>query len=128
MKENITNSEIKFLANTINCYTENEVFIIGISDDPISPNHYLILSRYDEDDVDESIGIQTHLTGMEVAKAIKRIVLKTNTLTIEINKHNTEQVRARKMIIEFSEIDKTLLITYINNIFLNSSVKVIISG
>lgn len=127
------NNEIKFLATNINCYTEDQVLIIGISNDLIFPNNYLILSRFDEDededegDVDESIGIQTHLTEIEVAKAVKSIVLKKNTLTIEINKHKTEQIQAKKIIIEFNELDNTLLIKYINDIFSDSSATVIIN-
>lgn len=123
------NNEIKFLATNINCYTEDQVLIIGISNDLIFPNNYLILSRFDEDegDVDESIGIQTHLTEIEVAKAVKSIVLKKNTLTIEINKHKTEQIQAKKIIIEFNELDNTLLIKYINDIFSDSLATVIIN-
>ncbi|MFQ0999164.1 hypothetical protein [Gilliamella sp. BG6] len=122
------------MATNINCYTEDQVLIIGISNDLIFPNNYLILSRFDEDegdvdegDVDESIGIQTHLTEIEVAKAVKSIVLKKNTLTIEINKHKTEQIQAKKIIIEFNELDNTLLIKYINDIFSDSSATVIIN-
>ncbi|OCG77487.1 hypothetical protein A9G44_04955 [Gilliamella sp. Occ4-3] len=123
------NNEIKFLATNINCYTEDQVLIIGISNDLIFPNNYLILSRFDEDesDVDESIGMQTHLTEIEVTKAVKNIVLKKNTLTIEINKHKIEQIQAKKIIIKFNELDNTLLIKYINDIFSDSSTTVIIN-
>ncbi|WP_143426336.1 hypothetical protein [Gilliamella sp. Occ4-3] len=117
------------MATNINCYTEDQVLIIGISNDLIFPNNYLILSRFDEDesDVDESIGMQTHLTEIEVTKAVKNIVLKKNTLTIEINKHKIEQIQAKKIIIKFNELDNTLLIKYINDIFSDSSTTVIIN-
>ncbi|WP_218057365.1 hypothetical protein, partial [Gilliamella sp. Fer1-1] len=57
--DNMLNCEVRFLATTVNCYTEDEVLIIGTGNDPVSPNHYLILSRFDDGEVDKSIGIQT---------------------------------------------------------------------
>jgi hypothetical protein len=125
--DNMLNCEVRFLATTVNCYTEDEVLIIGMGNDPVSPDHYLILSRFNDGEVDKSIGIQTHLTEMEISSAINSIVLKANILTIAINKHKVDEVKVKKIVVEFGQIDQTLLIKYINDIFLNSSVKVMIN-
>ncbi len=39
------NNQIIFKASIANCYTENDVVIIGIGDDPITPKNYLIISE-----------------------------------------------------------------------------------
>jgi hypothetical protein len=54
--------EVRFLSTTVNYYTEDEVLLVGIGNNPVSPDHYLILSRLDNGEVNKSIGIQTHLT------------------------------------------------------------------
>ena len=41
-----------FKASIVNCYTENDVVVIGVGDDPTSPQNYLILSRFDDGEVD----------------------------------------------------------------------------
>lgn len=88
--------EITFLATVINCYTENDVLIIGIGNDKVLPNHYLIISKLDENEIGESIGIQTYLSDIEVANAIDSLVLKFNYLIINIKKiKKTKSVHAR---------------------------------
>ena len=44
--------EITFTATEVNCYVEDDVTIIGIGDDAVSPDHFIILSRFDEEDED----------------------------------------------------------------------------
>ncbi|PIT58734.1 hypothetical protein [Snodgrassella alvi] len=119
--------EIRFFASVLSCYTENDVLTIGIGNDPILPDRYLIISRFDDGEIDDSIGIQTYISEIEVANAIENIVLKKNSFTIDIKKKKENEVCARKIIINFDNIDTNLLVKYINEIFLNSSVKVIIN-
>lgn len=119
--------EIRFFASILSCYTENDVLTIGIGNDSISPDRYLIISRFnDDDEIDDSIGIQTYLSEIEVANAIENIVLKKNSFTIDIKKKKENEVCAQKFIINFDNIDTNLLVKYINEIFLNSSVNVTI--
>lgn len=118
--------EIRFFASVINCYTENEVITIGIGNDPISPDRYFILSRFDDSEIDDSIGIQTHTSEIEVINAIDNIVLKQNSLKIDIKKNKNNEVFARKIVIDFDNIDMNLLVKYIKEIFSGSSVKVTI--
>ena len=116
--------EITFFGTVINCYTENDVLIIGIGNDKISPNQYLIISKLDEDEIGESIGIQTYLSDIEIVNAIDSLVLKFNYLIINIKKNKENEVGARKIIVKFKDIDLVLLAKYINDIFLNSSVTI----
>ncbi|EPJ3766693.1 hypothetical protein NPI25_004190, partial [Providencia stuartii] len=71
-----------FKASIVNCYTENDVVVIGVGDDPTSPQNYLILSRFDDGEVDDSIGIQTSLSEREYSNAIDKIILRKYTLKI----------------------------------------------
>lgn len=116
--------EITFLGTVINCYTENDVLIIGIGNDKISSNQYLIISKLDEDEIGESIGIQTYLSDIEIVNAIDSLVLKFNYLIINIKRNKENEVGARKIIVKFKDIDLVLLAKYINDIFLNSSVTI----
>lgn len=113
--------EITFLGTVINCYTENDILIIGIGNDKISPNQYLIISKLEEDEIGESIGIQTYLSDIEIVNAIDSLVLKFNYLIINIKRNKENEVGARKIIVKFRDIDLVLLAKYINDIFLNSS-------
>ena len=116
--------EITFLGTVINCYTENDILIIGIGNDKISPNQYLIISKLEEDEIGESIGIQTYLSDIEIVNAIDSLVLKFNYLIINIKRNKENEVGARKIIVKFRDIDLVLLAKYINDIFLNSSVTI----
>lgn len=113
--------EVTFLGTVINCYTENDILIIGIGNDKISPNQYLIISKLEEDEIGESIGIQTYLSDIEIVNAIDSLVLKFNYLIINIKRNKENEVGARKIIVKFRDIDLVLLAKYINDIFLNSS-------
>ena len=114
--------EITFLGTVINCYTENDILIIGIGNDKISPNQYLIISKLEEDEIGESIGIQTYLSDIEIVNAIDSLVLKFNYLIINIKRNKENEVGVRKIIIKFKDIDPVLLVKYINDIFFSSSV------
>ncbi|WP_075673811.1 hypothetical protein [Proteus terrae] len=69
--------EITFTATEVNCYVEDDVTIIGIGDDAVSPDHFIILSRFDEEDedIDNSIGLMTHLSDIEAINTLEKITL-----------------------------------------------------
>ncbi len=73
----IMTEEITFTATEVNCYVEDDVTIIGIGDDAVSPNHFIILSRFDEEDedIDNSIGLMTHLSDIEAINTLEKITL-----------------------------------------------------
>ncbi|WP_193015449.1 MULTISPECIES: hypothetical protein [Gammaproteobacteria] len=71
------NEEIRFTATEVNCYVEDDVTIIGIGDDAVSPDHFIILSRFDEEDeeIDNSIGLMTHLSDIEAINTLEKITI-----------------------------------------------------
>ncbi len=79
--------EIRFTATEVNCYVEDDVTIIGIGDDVVSPDHFIILSRFDEEDIDNSIGLMTHLSDIEAINTLVKITLdrKNIILTLKNN-------------------------------------------
>lgn len=52
---NILKIRYKTLATTANCYTANVLLIIDLGNDAISPDNYIIISRFDGGDIDDSI-------------------------------------------------------------------------
>lgn len=67
-------SIINFSANFVSCYTEYNVPVIGIGDDPEEPEHYIIISRFIDknETIDEAIGLQGYFLDAEVSNAIKK--------------------------------------------------------
>lgn len=114
--------ESRFFATTINCYLENDVLIVGIGNHPISPDRYLIISRFDDGEIDDAIGIQTNNSTMEVANAISNLFLQKNSLTVEIKADKQHLVGEQRLTAEFTDQNIALLTEYIKNIFLDSSV------
>ena len=68
--------------STIFCYYNK--LIIGIGNHLTSPDRYLIISRFDDGEIDDSIAIQTNKSTMEVANAINYLLVEKNALTVEI--------------------------------------------
>lgn len=116
--------EARFFATTINCYTENDVLIIGIGNHPTSPDRYLIILRFDDGEIDDSIAIQTNKSTMEVANANNYLLLEKNALTVEIKVDKQHLVGEQRLIAEFADQDIALLVEYIKNIFLGSSINI----
>lgn len=114
--------ESRFFATTINCYTENHVLIVGIGNHPISPDRYLIISRFDDGEIDDAIGIQTNNSTMEVANAISNLFLQKNSLTVEIKADKQHLVGEQRLTAEFTDQNIALLTEYIKKFFLDSSV------
>lgn len=87
------NESMYFKAIEVNCYTEIDVTVIGIGDDPDTPDNFIILSRFDEDeDIDNSIGLMTHLSDVELINSIKRIELERQKIVFHLkpNEQNKE--------------------------------------
>nr|WP_306463351.1 hypothetical protein [Providencia stuartii] len=119
-----------FKASIVNCYTENDVVVIGVGDDPTSPQNYLILSRFDDGEVDDSIGIQTSLSEREYSNAIDKITLEKNTLKIEIKTDKIKDVRFSNILVYLNadHLNYSTLKEYIDTIFHDSSATVIIES
>ncbi|EMI5493053.1 hypothetical protein REJ26_004245 [Providencia stuartii] len=120
------NNQIIFKASIANCYTENDVVIIGIGDDPITPKNYLIISRFDDGDIDDSIGIQTHLSEREYSNIIDKVILGRGTLKVKIKPNKIKDIgfSSISVFLYNDKIDHITFKEYINNIFHKSSVKV----
>ncbi|MDS1774093.1 hypothetical protein QX226_22555 [Vibrio vulnificus] len=117
-------NEIIFLASIIECYTENDVLIIGVGDDKFDPENYIVVSRFDDGDVDDSIGIQTHLSEIEVPNAIMKVCLRKNKVVFFIKESKIQKVQVSKIEIDFtdeSKVDISSLEKYIHDIFVHSS-------
>lgn len=80
----IMTEEITFTATEVNCYVEDDVTIIGIGDDAVSPDHFIILSRFDEEDedIDNSIGLMTHLSDIEAINTLEKITLDRKNIVL----------------------------------------------
>lgn len=125
-------SVVRFSANFINCYTEDDVPVIGIGDDPNEPEHYIIISQFIDIDesIDESIGFQGHFFDAEVSNAISKLELNKNQLLINIKSDKVEKIKAHKIHIKIdvSKEKFQLLIEYIQNIFSQSTVVIEITN
>ncbi|HGN0027019.1 TPA: hypothetical protein ACKRF0_003567 [Proteus mirabilis] len=117
-----------FKASIVNCNTENDVVVIGVGDDLTSPQNYLILSRFDDGEVDDSIGIQTSLSEKEYYNAIDKIILGKYNLKIEIKTDKIEDVGFSNILVHLNaeHFSYRTLKEYIDTIFHDSSVIVII--
>ncbi|MER5123100.1 hypothetical protein KDV41_21095, partial [Providencia stuartii] len=109
---------------------ENDVVVIGVGDDPTSPQNYLILSRFDDGEVDDSIGIQTSLSEREYSNAIDKITLEKNTLKIEIKTDKIKDVRFSNILVYLNaeHFNYRTLKEYIDTIFHDSSATAIIES
>lgn len=82
----IMTEEITFTATEVNCYVEDDVTIIGIGDDAVSPDYFIILSRFDEEDedIDNSIGLMTHLSDIEAINTLEKIILDRKNIILAL--------------------------------------------
>lgn len=103
-------TDIVFIATSVNCYVEDEVTVIGISDSDISPDNFIILTRFDEDEesVDNRIGLITHLSDIEAIHAIKQITIGRDIFILVLN--NDIQITAH---LNVDETDFIQLKTYL---------------
>ncbi len=121
-------NEVKFTASVVNYYTEDDVLVMGIGDDPTEPENYLIISRFDDGEIDDSIGIQTHLSEMETSNAIEKVILNRTNFIVDIKAGKEEKVKASRIVVTLSNdnINYSLFESYLNDVFSGSSVDLII--
>jgi hypothetical protein len=123
--------EVEFYARTINCFEEDGVKIIGVGSGYSDPDAFVIISRFDEGSVDESIGIQTHLTDYEVPGAIKGLSLDGDFFTIYINDNDQGSLKASGIRIFLAEVSDKSSIAQLEksilDIFSGSSAQIILN-
>ncbi|MCD8176924.1 MAG: hypothetical protein LUE98_05660 [Tannerellaceae bacterium] len=120
-------NDFTFYASTINCVTDCEVLIIGIGDDDIEPENYIILSYLDGDE--DGVDIESSRSVRHQYDAIESIEIKDRVITLVIKEDKIEIVGFRTAIIEYNpeEIDEVNFFLYLNQIFTDSGIKFSIS-
>lgn len=118
----IMTEEITFTATEVNCYVEDDVTIIGIGDDAVSPDHFIILSRFDEEDedIDNSIGLMTHLSDIEAINTLEKITLDRKNITLALKNNVVITIH-----LDIEDNHFTQLNDYIQQILQGSSIKLI---
>jgi hypothetical protein len=113
----------------VNCYTEGGAHIIGIGDDPATPEKFFILSRFDDGDVDESIGFSSTVTEREVPNCIKAVNISSKEITVAIRENKSGDVGASTFVADLtrSDLDFDSLTTFVEKIFSGSSTEVSIT-
>lgn len=76
-----------FAATCINCTEEDDVLTIGVGDDDYDPKNFIIIGRFDEDElpVNECIGFQSESTEYELTDSIHSVQLTDDKLVIVLN-------------------------------------------
>lgn len=76
-----------FAATCINCTEEDDVLTIGVGDDDYDPKNFIIIGRFDEDElpVNECIGFQSESTEYELTDSIRSVQLTDDKLVIVLN-------------------------------------------
>lgn len=118
----IMTEDITFTATEVNCYVEDDVTIIGIGDDAVSPDHFIILSRFDEEDedIDNSIGLMTHLSDIEAINTVEKITLDRKKITLVL-KNNV----VITICLDIEDTHFVQLNDYLQQILQGSSIKLI---
>ncbi|MDR0173145.1 hypothetical protein [Enterobacter sichuanensis] len=100
------------IAACINCYEENDVFTIGIGDDNHDPENFIIIGRFDEDElpVNECIGFQSESTEYELTDSIRSVQLTEDKLVIVLNDDAAKKngIREYHVVIPTAKDSKTL--------------------
>lgn len=100
------------IAACINCYEENDVFTIGIGDDSHDPKNFIIIGRFDEDElpVNECIGFQSESTEYELTDSIHSVQLTEDKLVIVLNENAVKMIGIREyhVVIPTAKDSKTL--------------------
>lgn len=122
------NSKISINATAINCYDENGITVVGVEDNIKLLKKYLIISRFNDEKIDDSIGVLTHLCEIEFHNAIARVTLSRNFFNIDIDQKRVKEVGVSSIEVALfcSDMNYELLKEYLNKIFTGSSTKLII--
>lgn len=118
----IMTEEITFTATEVNCYVEDDVTIIGIGDDAVSPDHFIILSRFDEEDedIDNSIGLMTHLSDIEAINTLEKVTLDRKNIILVLKNNVVITIH-----LDIEDNHFTQLNDYLQQIIQGSSIKLI---
>ena len=76
-----------FAATCINCTEEDDVLTIGVGDDDYDPKNFIIIGRFDEDElpVNECIGFLSESTEYELTDSIRSVQLTDDKRVIVLN-------------------------------------------
>lgn len=99
----------RFTANTIECFTENEVLTVVLADDPVEPDNFIIITRLDEKEnasVDDGIGLSTSDSDYEVIGVIVAIALTESALQLQIKPEFIEHYGSEFFQINFAPSTK----------------------
>ncbi len=121
-------AQLIFHATVINCVTDNnEVRIIGLGDHEQTPENYIIISKFEEEDqeVDDTIHIQSSING-GYYNAIECIAVEKKEITITILESMINKMGFSKAIIryELENINMERFLDYLKEIFEGSSVNI----
>lgn len=95
-----------FNASTIVTYTEDDIFIIALGDDPLQPRNFFIISRpvdTENTSIDENIELQGHHSEHGLAGALLSISLSPSDLTVRIKPQHAEHFGAASLTGHFVE-------------------------
>ncbi|KLG16248.1 hypothetical protein YA52_17610 [Enterobacter roggenkampii] len=113
------------IAACINCYKENDVFTIGIGDDNHGPKNFIIIGRFDENElpVNECIGFQSESTEYELTDSIRSVQLTEDKLVIVLNEDAVKMIGITEyhVVIPTAEDSKSLG-KYLREVFEGSDV------
>lgn len=114
-----------FSAMCINCYEEDDVFTIGIGDDSHEPKNFIIIGRFDEDElpVNECIGFQSESTEYELTDSIRSVQLTEDKLVIILNDDAVKMIGIREYQVDIPVAkDSKSLGKYLREVFDGSNV------
>jgi len=86
------------IAAYINCFEENDVLTIGIGDDTHDPKNFIIIGRFDEDElpINDCIGFQSESTEYELTDSIRSVQLTEDKLVIVLNEDAVKMIDIRE--------------------------------
>ncbi|HED5645203.1 hypothetical protein KWH86_15890 [Enterobacter cloacae] len=87
-----------FTATYIHGSEDDDVFTLGIADDTHDPKKFIIIGRFDEDEVpvNECIGFQSESTEYELTNAICSVQLTEDKLVIVLNDDAAKKIGIRE--------------------------------
>lgn len=119
----------KIDAVCVTCSDEDDVLTLAVGDDKRDPKKFLIIGRFDEDNlsVDECIGFQNESTKYEIPSAIEYVELNETELVVTVNDMASDEACAKSFHAIFNTlVDKAKVRQYLHNIFKDSSTKLTI--
>ncbi|WP_312690962.1 Imm10 family immunity protein [Kosakonia sp.] len=118
-----------FTATRIHYTEEDDVYILGVGDDDEEPEHFFIISRFDEEDepVDKCIGFQSDATEYELTAAIASIVLSNKSVTVTLTDSAAQVTGIQHTGATFKAgYDPTELCTWLQALTVGSTIRLVI--